>query len=66
MLAISLSQSFMVRQKVKKTDAFREAASFVGGNKKIVRKYRKEFFTHGRFLERQGIRRGASILGNAC
>ena len=44
MLAVSLSQSFIKRQKMNQTDAVRETASFVGVNEKTVRKYRKEFF----------------------
>ena len=38
MLAVSLSQTFITRQKMKLTDAAREAASFVGVNEKTVSK----------------------------
>ena len=52
MLAVSLSQCFITRQKMKLTDAVKKAGSFVGVNEKTVRKYRKEYFSnHGRFLE---------------
>ena len=52
MLAVSLYQTFMKRQKMKATDAAREAASFVGFNERTVRKYNDDFFTNrGQFPE---------------
>ena len=44
MLSVALTQTFLLRQRMKVTDAVREAASFVGFNEKTVRKYRKEYF----------------------
>ena len=52
MLAVSLYQTFMKQQKMKATDAAREAASFVGFNERTVRKYNDDFFTNrGQFPE---------------
>ena len=52
MLAVSLYQTFMKRQKMNATDAAGEAASFVGFNERTVRKYNDDFFTnHGQFPE---------------
>lgn len=52
MLAVSLSQSFVQRQRMNLTEAVKETASFVGVNEKTVRKYRKEFFSNrGKFPE---------------
>ena len=52
MLAVSLYQTFMKRQKMKATDAAGEAASFVGFNERTVRKYNDDFFTNrGQFPE---------------
>lgn len=52
MLAVSLSETFIKRQKMKATDAVVEAASFVGVNEKTVRSYRREFFSNkGKFKE---------------
>jgi hypothetical protein len=54
-LTVSLSQSFISRQKMKTTDAVIEAASFVGLNERTVGKYCTEFFTnHGQFPETKG------------
>ena len=66
MLAVALTQSFISRQKFKKTDAVMEAASFIGCNKKTVRIHHKEFFTNkGNFFEtKQGKYTRECLLNN--
>ena len=66
MLAVSLYQTFVKRQKMKATDAAGEAASFVGLNERTVRKYYDDFFTnHGRLQEtKRGKYTRQCLLGN--
>ena len=51
-LAVLLMHSFATRQKMKMTDAAREAGSITGFNERTVRKYRKDYFENkGKFPE---------------
>ena len=52
MIVVSLSQSFIKRQKIKTRDAVIKAASFVTLNERTMCKYHKEFFAnHCQFPE---------------